>query len=83
ESNVNDIAQLAERRVTVARGWPIHEKLEREAPRIHLIPRDDVGSAISAVALGDADFYVGDLASATDAIERLGVQNLQVAGETD
>jgi PAS domain S-box-containing protein len=27
--------------------------------------------------------YVGDLASATDAIERLGVKNLQEAGETD
>ena len=83
ESKISDIAQLAERRVAVARGWPIHEKLEREYPKIHLLPRDDVGSAISAVALGDADLYVGDLASATDAIERLGVQNLQIVGETD
>ena len=83
ESKVSDIAQLTGRRVTVARGWPIHEKLERESPKIQLMPRDDVGGAISAVALGDADFYVGDLASATDAIERLGVKNLQVAGETD
>ena len=83
ESKVSGIAQLAERRVAVARGWPIHEKLEREYPKIHLMPRDDVGSAISAVALGDADYYVGDLASATDAIERLGVQNLQIVGETE
>src|SRR5690606_27080066 len=35
----------------------------------------------SAVALGDADAYVGDLASATDAIDRLGVRNLKAGGE--
>ena len=76
---VKGLADLAGRRVAVARQWPIHEQLARDHPEIILLPRDDVGGAISAVALGDAEAYVGDLASATQAIEGLGVRNLKVA----
>jgi two-component system sensor histidine kinase/response regulator len=81
-SPVKEVGELAGQRVAIARHWPIHEKLLAEHPEILLVPRDDVGSAISAVALGDAEAYIGDLASATDAIDRLGVTNLQVAGHT-
>jgi PAS domain S-box-containing protein len=80
--SVKSLADLAGRRVTVARDWPIHELLAHDHPEIKLLPRDDVGGAISAVALGDADAYVGDLASASQAIERLGLRNLQVAGQS-
>lgn len=80
--HLKNLSQLAGHRVTVARGWPIHEVLAREHPEITLLPRDDVGGAISAVALGDADAYVGDLASATQSIDRLGIRNLKVAGES-
>ncbi|HSI13183.1 MAG TPA: PAS domain S-box protein [Chthoniobacter sp.] len=79
---VKNLSDLAGRRVTVARSWPIHELLAREHPEIILLPREDVGGAISAVALGDADAYVGDLASATQAIDRLGIRNLKVAAES-
>lgn len=79
---VKSLSDLAGRRVTVARSWPIHELLAREHPEIILLPREDVGGAISAVALGDADAYVGDLASATQAIDRLGIRNLKAAAES-
>ncbi len=79
---VKDFTDLRGRRVAVARGWPIHERLAQDHPEIVLLPRDDVGSAITAVSLGDAEAYVGDLASATHAIDRLGVRNLKVAADS-
>ncbi|WP_162145224.1 PAS domain S-box protein [Chthoniobacter flavus] len=79
---IKTLADLAGKRTTVARDWPIHELLVKDHPEITLLPREDVGGAISAVALGDADAYVGDLASATQAIDRLGIRNLKVAGES-
>jgi len=78
---VKTLADLAGRRVAVARDRPVHERLAKDHPEIVLLPRDDVSSAISAVALGDAEVYVGELASATQAIERLGIRNLRIAGE--
>jgi PAS domain S-box-containing protein len=79
---VKSLADLDGHRVTVARAWPVHELLAHDHPQIKLLARDDVGGAISAVALGDAEAYVGDLASATQAIEHLGLRNLQVGGES-
>jgi PAS domain S-box-containing protein len=79
---VKSFSDLPGRRVAVARGWPIHERLAQDHPEILLLPRDDVGSAITAVALGDAEAYVGDLASATHAIDRLGLRNLKVAADS-
>ncbi|MBV9491139.1 MAG: transporter substrate-binding domain-containing protein [Verrucomicrobia bacterium] len=79
---IETVANLAGKRVAMARNWPIHEYLERDHPEIVLVPRDDVGSAITAVALGDAEAFIGDLASATHALEKLGIRNLKVAGET-
>jgi PAS domain S-box-containing protein len=79
--DVHGLTGLAGRRVAVGRGWPLEEQLRKEHPEIILVPRDDVGSAISAVALGGADAYVGELASATQAIDQLGVRNLKISGE--
>ncbi|MBV8900311.1 MAG: PAS domain-containing protein [Verrucomicrobia bacterium] len=82
DHHIAALRDLAGKPVAIARNWPIHEYLKRDHPEIALVPRDDVGSAISAVALGNAEAFVGDLASATNALETLGVQNLKVAGET-
>jgi PAS domain S-box-containing protein len=79
---VKSLADLAGRHVTVGRSWPIQERLTRDHPEIILSPRETIDAAISAVALGDADAYVGDLASATQSIDRLGIRNLKVAAET-
>jgi ABC-type amino acid transport substrate-binding protein len=78
---IHGVAELAGRRVVVARSYALHELLAREHPEIVLLPRDDEAGAISAVALGDADAYVGDLAAATYAIGRLGIGDLKVAGD--
>lgn len=81
DQKIHTLSDLAGRHAVVARSYAIHERLAREHPEILLVPRDDELSAITAVALGNADAYVGDLASATDAIEKLGVRNLKVAGD--
>ncbi len=80
---VRNLNELAGRQIAVARGYPVEEQLRRDYPNIILLPRDDVGSAISAVALGDAEAYVGELASATYAIDHLGVRNLKVSGKSN
>lgn len=82
EQHISALRDLAGKPVAIARNWPIHEYLKRDHPEIPLVPGDDVGSAISAVALGNAEAFIGDLASATNALETLGVRNLKVAGET-
>ncbi|HEV7404763.1 MAG TPA: transporter substrate-binding domain-containing protein [Chthoniobacteraceae bacterium] len=81
DRRIHGLADLAGRRVVVARSYPLHEALARDHPEIVLLPRDDEQSAVSAVALGDADAFVGGLAGATHAIGRLGIGNLKVAGE--
>ena len=79
---IKAISDLAGREVVVARNRAIHEKLAREHPEMVLEPRDDIASALSAVALGDADAFVGDLFSATEAIDRLGLRNLKIPGDS-
>lgn len=80
DRQIRGIGDLAGRRVTVTRNYALHEWLARDHPKIVLLPRDDEVSAVSAVALGDAEAYVGDLAGATHAIGRLGISNLKEAG---
>ena len=58
EQHIAALRDLAGRPVAIARNWPIHEYLKRDHPEIPLVPRDDVGSAISAVALGNADAFI-------------------------
>ena len=79
---IQSLGSLAGKRVAIARNWPIHEFLLRDHPEIELAARDDVSSGLSMVAMGEAAAFIGDLASATYSIERLGIRNLRVAGET-
>ncbi len=62
DTKIHSLADLAGRRVMVPRSYAVHERLARDHPEIILLPRDDDASALSAVALGDAEAYVGDLA---------------------
>jgi PAS domain S-box-containing protein len=81
DRRIHGLADLAGRRVAVARSYALHEALAREHPEIVLLPREDEASGLSSVALGEADAYAGDLAGATYAIGRLGIGDLKVAGD--
>ncbi len=72
-------SDLGGKLVAVPRSWAIHEQLRGDGPEIRLEPRDSVEEALMAVSTGHVDAYVGDLASATHAMEKLGLTNLKVA----
>lgn len=84
-SDRNDIHSLRDldiRTVSVAKFYAIHEWLVENYPRVILRLYDDVEQSLQAVAFGEVDAYIGDLASATYFINSLGLTNLKVAGHT-
>lgn len=72
-------ADLGGKTVSVPRSWAIHEQLQRDYPSIKLEPQAGVGEALMAVSNGSVDAYVGDLASTSYTMEKLGITNLKVA----
>lgn len=77
-SGIDSFEDLKGRKVAVARHWPLREKLAREHPEIILTPLDNAEAALAGVALGKADAYVGDLASAAFVMKKAGMTNLRV-----
>ena len=79
---VGKISELYGKRVSLANRYVAHEWLEREHPKINLLPGHDTAHALEDVSLGAAEVFVGDIASASYAITTLGLSNLKVAGQT-
>ncbi|MBI4665379.1 MAG: transporter substrate-binding domain-containing protein [Nitrospinae bacterium] len=79
--HVKGISSLSGKVVAVARNFVAHEWLKREHPEINLLPVETTSNAMEAVALGEADAYVGDFASASHAITTFGITKLKVAAE--
>ncbi|MDP2941227.1 MAG: transporter substrate-binding domain-containing protein, partial [Candidatus Omnitrophota bacterium] len=80
--DISGIDELAEKKVSVAESYAVHEWLKENYPKITLRPYPDVERSLQAVAFGEVDAYIGDLASTTYAINRLGLVNLKVSGNT-
>jgi diguanylate cyclase (GGDEF)-like protein/PAS domain S-box-containing protein len=74
------LAGLQGERIAVAQGFVAHEWLAREHPELALAPQADTERALMAVAFGEADAYVGDIATASQAIATLHISNLKLAG---
>ncbi len=79
---VTGLADLRRLRVGVVRDYMAHEVLARDHPNLTLVPADSVAEALQALALGQTDAYVGELASASYALRRLGLTNLRIAAHT-
>lgn len=77
-SGIDSFEDLNDRKVAVARHWPLREKLAREHPEIILAPLDNTEAALASVALGKADAFVGDLPSAAFVMKAAGMTNLRV-----
>lgn len=82
KNDVKIIDDLVNRTVSVPKSYAVHEWLEENYPKIILHPYDDVEQALRAAAFGQVDAYIGDLASATNAINSIGLTNLKVVGNT-
>jgi diguanylate cyclase (GGDEF)-like protein len=79
---VAGLADLRRLRVGVVRDYMAHEVLARDHPNLTLVPADSVAEALQALALGQTDAYVGELASASYGLRRLGLTNLRIAAHT-
>ena len=73
------LEDLSGKPVAVVRGFAIQEWLEKDYPTIALHPYDSPERALVALAFGEVEAYVSDLASAAYLINRLGLSQLKVA----
>jgi PAS domain-containing protein len=67
----------------VPRGFYSHERLAAEHPDIPLITTDGELEALRAVASGQADAFVGNVAIASYLIDKYGLASLKVAAPTE
>ena len=73
-----DINGLAEKTVAIPRGFVVHDKLAKDYPEIKLALFDSDEEALQAVAVGQADAYIGNLTVASHIVHRRGLSSLQV-----
>jgi sigma-B regulation protein RsbU (phosphoserine phosphatase) len=76
------IEDLAGRRVVATAGYAVVDYLRETVPGIDLITVPSIEAGLQRVSFGSADALVASSASASFYIERLGLTNLRVAGES-
>ena len=76
------VEDLAGRRVAATEGYAVVDYLRETVPGIDLITVPSIESGLQRVSFGSADALVASSASASYYIERLGLSNLRVAGES-
>jgi signal transduction histidine kinase len=76
---LNDLKGM---RVAVAAGYAVQEYIKRNYPEINLDPVLNVEVGLRKVSFGLVDAFVENLGTATYYIEKSGITNLHVAGET-
>jgi PAS domain S-box-containing protein len=81
-SIISELDDLAGKKVAVENGFITEEILAREHPEIELVRYGNTHDAIKAVSVGQADAYIGNLASGTFYIQQDGLSNISVAAPT-
>ena len=69
-------------KVAVVKDYAPHELLRSQHPDLSLLPLPSVKAALQAVASGQADALVGDLASSAWTMRELKIEGIYVSGET-
>ncbi|MFH1155951.1 MAG: transporter substrate-binding domain-containing protein [Pseudomonadota bacterium] len=82
-SYISDTRELSGKKVSVGRGYTSYHYLAGHYPEIELVQADDVDQALLQVTKGQVYAFVGHMAVTIDALQRLGLKNLKIAGETD
>jgi PAS domain S-box-containing protein len=76
------LRQLSGMKVALVSGYVWQEFISRDHPTIKLDPVHDVQTGLRKVSFGMDDAMIENLATATTCIEKEGIANLKVAGET-
>jgi len=69
-------------KVSVVSGYAVQEFIARHYPEIHLDVVPDVRTGLRKVSFGTSDAFVENLATASFYIEKVGIANLRIAGES-
>jgi PAS domain S-box-containing protein len=80
---VGTVQDLAGSTVAVEKDYVMVAWLQRDIPTAKLILTEDTAMALEAVATGEANAYVGNLAAARYLIEKKDLVDLRVAAPTD
>jgi len=78
-SKIRDLRGL---RVAVVDSYATHELLRDKHPELRLWPRPSVAAALQALASGQADAMVGDLASSIWHLRQLKLDGIVISGQT-
>lgn len=76
------LEEMGGMRVAVVDGYYSHETLQQLHPSIQLMLTRTVREGVNAVAVGEVDAYVGNIAAASYAINQIGLTSLKVAAYT-
>ena len=69
-------------KIAVVKDYAPHELLRSRHPDLNLLPLPSVYAALQALAAGQADVMIGDLASSVWSMRQLKLEGLQISGET-
>jgi PAS domain S-box-containing protein len=69
-------------KVAIVSGYVWHEYVARDCPKITIDPVPDMQTGLKKVSFGIDDAMIENIATATWGIEKEGITNLQVSGET-
>ena len=70
-------------KVGVISGYGIHDHITNNYPELQLDPVEDINAGLNKVSFGMIDAMVANIALASFYIEKRGLTNLRVAGESD
>ncbi|MDX9973141.1 MAG: transporter substrate-binding domain-containing protein, partial [FCB group bacterium] len=76
------LERLAGKRVGVVEGESIQKLLVAEHPELLLVASETIPDALHALARGETDVFVGNVAVTTHYIRKIGLAQLKVVGET-
>jgi two-component system sensor histidine kinase/response regulator len=80
---IPDVAALADKTFALVTGYTETAALVESYPALKVLPVDDVGAALEAVATGKADATVGNITVMHYKLRELGLANLKVAAPAD
>jgi signal transduction histidine kinase/DNA-binding response OmpR family regulator len=82
-NSIFNIQHLFGKKVAIAKGNFVQDLLETNYPNIELLLTHSNEEALKAVAVGDADAHIGNIATATYFIEKNMLTNLKIASSLE
>ncbi|MFZ2657532.1 MAG: GAF domain-containing protein [Victivallales bacterium] len=80
-SDIRNIGDLSGKTVSINKDYAVHEWVSRNHPQIILRPKTDAKDGLKAVAIGEVDAYIGDLATAVYSINNLYLSDLKITSD--